>query len=270
MPRENKKGSSKAEVEKAGIENTEPVKEEPTISDVLQMLKKIDCNLDKVMKGQSNLEKRFSSLEDKINAHEVLLNELKESISFNDAELEDLKLTTNNLKVSFNEKIDASNNLISVIKDLQAQVDNQERYSRNFNLRFIGIPENQPAENCIERVKSLIEKHAGITADIENAHRTVRKIDGKPRHVIAKFLRRPDRFAVLKVRNYFRSDGIIVAEDLIQKDLIKRRQLSKIMSEARNNSQKVRFSRGDLYIDGKRYVEQANIEHQVNPEHEPA
>ena len=65
-----------------------------------------------------------------------------------------------------------------------------ERHSRDFNLRFYNIPED-PNENCIEKLKTILSNDLGIKPVIENAHRIRGPRTGAsndPRPVIAKFL----------------------------------------------------------------------------------
>ena len=62
-----------------------------------------------------------------------------------------------------------------------------ERYSRDFNLRFLNIPE-EPEEDCVKKLQNVLYDTLGYQANIENTHRTGRTRSGKPRHIIAKFL----------------------------------------------------------------------------------
>ena len=91
-----------------------------------------------------------------------------------------------------------------------------------------------------------------MKVDIENAHRTGRKDpDGKrPRHIIAKF---PQRFNILKQKNTLKTANILVFEDLIPSDLASRRILRPAAQEAYKNGRKVRFVKGDLFVDGKKF-----------------
>ena len=45
----------------------------------------------------------------------------------------------------------------------------------------------------------------------------------------------------------------VVAEDLTPKDFTKRLELKDVIANARKNGMKTRFSKGQLYIDGRRY-----------------
>ena len=100
-------------------------------------------------------------------------------------------------------------------------MDNQLRYSRSYNLRFVGIPEepNPRQEDCITKLEEMISEHLNLRVDIENAHRVSQGGQDRPRHIIAKFLRRPERHQVFQLRNAFKESSTLVFEDLIPKDL---------------------------------------------------
>ena len=94
-----------------------------------------------------------------------------------------------------------------------------ERYSRDFNLRFYNIPEN-PGENCVEKLQTMLSDDLGIKPMIENAHRIGRPRTGAasdPRPVIAKFLYRPERFRVIQNKRSLKN-GVRVSDDLIWED----------------------------------------------------
>ena len=130
------------------------------------------------------------------------------------------------------------------------RIKNVERYSRDFNLRFLNIPEED--ENCVTKLQSLLYNTLGYEANIENAHRTGRKRLGKPRHIVAKFLYRPERRKILSNRRNL-SDNVWVVEGLINEDLEVKKVYQDIMKKAFQEGKKPRFYHGKLYIDGVPY-----------------
>lgn len=246
------KRRTKSDAHKDEVQQDE--EEIPSGQELMNTLKRIEANLAKVLTSQENIETRFDALDQKMAKHERLLEDLENSISFNNKEIQDLKETSTRLQ----KQVKAYEKEIKVyqkgISELEGQVENLERYSRNFNLRFVGVPEvTDHNEDCKSKITEMIKKGTGLNIDIENAHRIGRSDTGRPRHIIVKFLRRTDRFEVLKARGKLRESGLIVTEDLIQKDLQKRRQLTEVMSNAKSRGQRVRFTRGDLYLDGVKY-----------------
>ena len=86
-------------------------------------------------------------------------------------------------------------------KELLKRVDQLERYCRDFNIRILGVEEEE-GEDCF----SILQEHLALLgfedtiAEVENAHRTgKRNEEGKPRHIIAKLYSRPFKRKVLQV-----------------------------------------------------------------------
>ena len=106
-----------------------------------------------------------------------------------------------------------------------------ERYSRDFNLRFYNIPETA-GEDCVGKVTEMINNDLNFRPTIENAHRSgARREDGSPRPILAKFLYRPQRVAVNKMKKDLKND-VRISEDLIWEDREKKKQLRTVMKEA--------------------------------------
>ena len=148
--------------------------------------------------------------------------------------------------------------LESKSQHIQDDLKRLERYSRKFNLRFVGIPECKAPEpeNCGKVVQDMIRNVLGFDVDIENAPPTGKMDENKPRQIIVKFLRRPQRFQVLqRKKDVFKEHNIIVCEDLIPEDLQMRRKLTPYAKEAYAKGMKFRFVNGcNLLIDGKSFT----------------
>ena len=75
-----------------------------------------------------------------------------------------------------------------------------ERHSRESNLRFFEIAETSK-EDCIEKLKDILNANLSLHPQIENAHRIAgQRNDGKPRPIIAKFLHLPERHQIFITR----------------------------------------------------------------------
>ena len=147
---------------------------------------------------------------------------------------------------------------VNTMDDLQGKLNgykerclNLERYSRDFNLRFLNIPE-EDEEDCISKLQNILHETLGYQANIENAHRTGRRRPGKPRHIIAKFLYRPERRKVLYNKRNL-GNNIWVIEDLIKEDVETKKFYQDTMKKAFQEGRKPRFHHGKLYIDGILY-----------------
>lgn len=218
---------------------------EPSVKDLYNILCKMNVTLDSLVKGQSNLQTKLVTIEDNLSRHENDITELKKSVSFNADETSDVKCVVVTLEKTIEEHKKS-------LESMKEEILHLERYSRKFNLRFIGFAEdvNGNSEDCSSLVKKLIQSQLGIAVDIENAHRTGKKYPDKPRHIVAKFLRRPERFEVMNQRGKFTSKGIKIIEDLSYTDLLRRRELQPYAKEAWVAGKKVRFHGSTLHIDG--------------------
>lgn len=227
--------------------------EEPSTTEIMSMLKKIDASINKVVISQANLESRFASLEVKLNDHDIKLKDFEKSFNYNAEELADMKSAMDCIKTDSMEKSNQILELNQELKNFQHHIDQLERHSRGFNLRFIGIPESETQENCVDLIQKLVLQTTGLIVDIENAHRTGWKKPNIPRQVIARFVRRPQRFDVLIQSKAFKKCKIYVTQDLIQKDFLERRKLTIAYKEAKEKGQTAKFVKGNLFIDGKKF-----------------
>ena len=197
------------------------------------------------------------------------VNELKTKVSRNNESLGLLNNKFESLNLKYeklngavfenSEKIDDVEDRLSTnknsIEELQTKLNDYkerclhlERYSRDFNLRFLNIPEEQE-EDCVEKLQTILYDLLGYQANIENAHRTGRKRPGKPRHIIAKFLYRPERRKVFTNRKNL-GNNVWIVEDMIKEDVDKKKLYQDVMKKAYLEGKKPRFHHGSLYIDG--------------------
>ena len=161
------------------------------------------------------------------------------------------------MKQSVNITLNETSNLFQECKvELQRRVERLERYSRDFNIRVIGVAE-QDGEDCLLIVRNYLtllgfeEDHG----EIENAHCTGRKREEKPRNIIVKLHSRPFKRVLLHVaknqENKQALYGVRFVEDFTPYDFEIRKKALPIMKEAFDQGKKARFTRGKLFIDGK-------------------
>ena len=106
-----------------------------------------------------------------------------------------------------------------------------ERHSRDFNIRVLGVVEEE-GEDCLSIIQDFFAllglRDAG--GELENAHRTGKKRDGKPRHIIAKLYSRPFKRNLLQVAKSQESkdalSGVRFVEDFTHNDFETRRKAS--------------------------------------------
>ena len=83
---------------------------------------------------------------------------------------------------------------------ISALVGRLERNSWDFNIRVVGVAE-QDGEDCLLIIRDYLTLLAfeDDLGEIENAHRTGRKREEKPRNIIVKFHSRPFKRVLLRV-----------------------------------------------------------------------
>lgn len=150
----------------------------------------------------------------------------------------------------------------NAVRQLEDKSNALERYSRRNNLRLVGIPE-QDGENPADLVQGVLKDDLGMeSVGLESAHRVgkARTIDGKKtRHLIFKLTRFTDKIAILqKKREALNGKDYYITDDLTDSDMEKKRALRPVMEEARKKHQSVKFVKGQLFIDQRRYVPPCN------------
>ena len=95
------------------------------------------------------------------------------------------------------------------------------------------------------------------TAEIENAHRTGRRQNDKPRPIIIRLYSRPFKRRLLQAATS--SDGKAIprgarfVEDFTPSDFIARTKALPLMKQAHDEGKKVCFTKGKLFIDKRNF-----------------
>ncbi len=139
------------------------------------------------------------------------------------------------------------------------RVSELERYSRRWNLRLQGLPEDRE-EAVRARVTSvcqavLPEEKETLPAAIDVAHRVgkLRQDNTKPRGVIMRFISRRCRDAVRKAaknNSYLQNKGFRFTEDLTQEDRENRQKLWPHIKKARDEGKTAYFVGGKGFVNG--------------------
>ena len=140
--------------------------------------------------------------------------------------------------------------------ELQKRLEHLEQYSRDFNVRVLGVNEDE-GEECMTIITDFITSlgFEDATAEIENAHRTGKKRNDKPRPIIVRLFSRPFKRRLSQVARS--SDGKAIlrgvrfVEDFTPSDFNARKKALPLMKQAYDEGKKVRFIRGKLFIDGR-------------------
>ena len=218
------------------------------------MASDLSSKLDTVINKQDSILKRIQTLETKQRG-------MEEAIEFSSKSIEEIQKKQKNLSDGVSTLTTQLNTAITKIKHLEDDTLNLERHSRSFNLRLGGIPENpkEPTTFPYDTVKKILtERYNMPEAEVEAAHRTGRPPQSpsdKPRHIIARFLYRSERQAVLsRAKHSLANTGMFILQDLPAADVAKKRSLRDVMKKAYDAGNRPVFKNGELYIQGRKYT----------------
>ena len=122
---------------------------------------------------------------------------------------------------------------LEVAHEAKAHAIDIEQNSRQSNIRVFGVPEEGQNENSRDVILDLFEKKLSVNLErkaIDAAHRVGRPRDGKVPGIIVKFMRRDDKYRVLKQRKKLKGSGITIVEDMC---LDLQRMYNRMKSDAR-------------------------------------
>ena len=152
------------------------------------------------------------------------------------------------------------NKLEATICDLESQLsvarkeshyamnkaNDNEQYSRKYNLRFIGI-EEQKDENCTVKIVEFCKNMQGIdvpVSTIDQTHQVGRKTEGKCRPIIVKFTNYGSKLTVCMQRKLLRDTNFYINEHLTYINM-------KLFSHARKSAKNIKSS---WFLDDKLLV----------------
>jgi len=142
-------------------------------------------------------------------------------------------------------------------KDLVTQgeeVLSLQRYTREWGLRFNGIPETKD-ENCIQLIEAKLSEVGLPHIRIENAHRLgATPEDGSHRTIAARCYSRPDRREVLINRKRLFDIDVPVFESLCKYDADLKRRYGPMMKQLYDEGKRPYFSKGNLFVDKRKYI----------------
>ena len=199
----------------------------------------------------------FTSLNERIENQNNLIQELKHSLEYSQAEIKDI---SNELKITKSDICDLRKKTEEqelIIKKLTVRNDDLENFSRRNNIRVDGIKE-QTAENKeklqVEVHKILKDKMKLEGVEIVNIHRLPRKDDilSRPRTIIARLSKEGDRDVTMKNTWRLKNSGIFITEDVCENTAKLRRDKLPLLKEARNNGKIAFFNRSKLIIKNRR------------------
>jgi len=222
--------------------------EEEKVSDLSKIYDLIAC-MNKKLDKLDAIEQRLSRVDEDIRelkksceyAHEST-EELEGQVKQHDKMIKDMK--------EWMEKLKEDNKKLS-----DTAVDLRARSMRN-NLVIYNLDENDKEEDVNELVRDVIEK-LGIESDeieIDRAHRMGKKRGGKPRPVVARFLRYQDRERIRKAAYNLKGSKIGISEQFPKEIADRRKLLYPVFKKAKAEGNTAKLVRDQLYINGQRYI----------------
>ena len=158
---------------------------------------------------------------------------------------------------SFKKKLEDMQNQLDQLKDEKLYM---EVYQRRENLRFFGIKEAAVSEEdtreiLVDFLKTELGMEDANELEFQRVHwiGKRRSSDGKPRQIIARFLKYPDREAIMSNARKLKGKDFGISPDLPKEIIDRRKKKMQQFKKAKEDGKPAYFSRAEpdrLFIDG--------------------
>ena len=172
-------------------------------------------------------------------------NDLKQNLTFTQAELSDLK----KFSAEQGNRIDSTIEQETSMGNMSERIRAMEDYSRRNNVIVDGVPEtkeenNEQLQAKIVRINSdkLFKDKLGIEPDIEVIHRIWKSEADRPKSVILKLRSFKDRQDVLNAASRLRGTNVYLNEDVSRATMQIRREKFPELKERRKQGYIAYFS----------------------------
>ena len=242
----------------ASLSDSELCESDKVLS-ILNMAGEVIPKLEQVLEKLENLERyvkavdeEVSNLQEKVDCFEAFKNKTEKKIK----ELEDGLDFANTERESFKEKFDKLKCEINQLRDEKLYM---EVYQRRENLRFFGIKEEADMEDAREVLVGFLKTELGMEnadqIEFQRVHRVGKRVSssGKPRQIIARFLKYPQREEVMSNARKLKGKNFGISPDLPSEILERRKKKMKQFKQAKKDGKTAFFSRAEpdkLFIDG--------------------
>lgn len=232
------------------------------IDGVKQTVKDVEKSLEGAWAAIEDIQQETKAFKDSKSSHQKMLDDQAKKTQLLEAQLAiaqtEASLLAKNLRV-------AEENLVAL-----------ESYTRRENLRFMNIPE-ESGENCAEVVQDIIQNELKVNTDrirFHAVHRVGKRptynstAPSRPRPIIARFVVREDKDAVLAAKNRLRNSqkykDAYITQDYAKAVQEERKILIKAMFAARELGHDAKVINRTLFINNKDYNAQ-NIPEDLLP-----
>ena len=197
-----------------------------------------------------NIEKHLELVDDEI-------KELKESFTFVNDTTDEIKVEQKKQGTSIKSIEERITRIEARNADLQRELVDMKSRSMRSNLVFYNLPEKEK-DDPFAVLRELLEETMAIDKsnqiEIERAHRfDGKRDDGKPRPIVAKFLRYQDKECIRKSAYLLKGTKIGIADQFPKEIAETRRRPYPVMKRAKNEGNTVKLIKDKLFINGQRY-----------------
>ena len=242
------------------------------LEEILERLKKLDVIESSVknIKTRLNcLEERTAVLENFRQITEKDINDLKENGNFTSSQLTEISTELKNHQAAIADLTQKAETSKELLNDLTAKNLYLEAYLRRENIRFMNIGEGSSdgPEDVEETLRDFLERELGFhdarSAEIQRVHRSGKSKNGKPRPILARFLRYKDVQKIFSLGHRLRETDFQMFRDYPAEIVRRHKEQMKTFKEARRNNIPASFSlsepdklfiRGRLWPVGKKLI----------------
>ncbi|XP_068687731.1 myosin heavy chain, clone 203-like [Montipora foliosa] len=224
----------------------------PKLELLLEKLVTVESKLEKVEEYVKAVDDKVSSLQAKMDGFESFKRETEKKV----LELDEGLIFANAERESFKAELQDLHNQVNQLKDEKLYM---EVYNRRENLRFFGIEEEAVQKDTKEVLVNFLTKELGIEGasdmEFQRVHRLGKQnaSSGKPRQIIARFLRYPDREEVTANARKLKGKNYGISADLPKEIMERRRKKMQRFKKAKGEGKTAYVSRSEpdkLFIDG--------------------
>lgn len=221
--------------------------QEISIIDYIELTNKRfdDLNLRLVTRHEQGLAAIRAEFDSAISAVRIEIDELKRSLEFSQAEIEDIKANCRPIHATDDSvAVDRIERVERTLEDMSKHVDYLDNQSRRNNVRIDGLSED-PGESwevSESKCMDFFDKTLGLSSiQVERAHRVGPAKDGRPRTIIAKLWSFKDRESILNATKEKRPRGVFVNQDFSAK-------VSRVRKQLRSELQNLKSQGYDAYL----------------------
>ncbi|XP_041452966.1 uncharacterized protein LOC121406028 [Lytechinus variegatus] len=199
-------------------------------------------------KTTARFEKMIKSAVDSfVGKLQQLEAKMEASFEFERKRVDDLTENQNRMKTKIESMEKEISELRLEVQRNKVAVNRSERFSRRNNVRLVGIPEvpQGEREDPVTMVEEILHSKFKVKTKVERAHRDGKKVDGRPRHILLKFLSYREKIDVMRrARETLKDETYFMTDDLTPTDLEEKKKWIKQVQELYSKGTKLRFYSG--------------------------